>query len=115
MSPRSWPQRIRDILGAIEEIYAFTRDMSAEDLAANRQAQRAVEMNFIVIGEAAAHMPDDVQRAHPDVPWALMKAMRNRLVHVYFEVDPQVVWDTIRQDLPGVESSIQRMLEDSAD
>jgi uncharacterized protein with HEPN domain len=49
--------------------------------------------------EAASHIPEDVQRAHPEVPWHLMRAMRNRLVHAYFSVDPQIVWDTIYQDL----------------
>ena len=45
----------------------------------------------MIIGEAANHIPDDVQDAHPDVPWLVMRAMRNRVVHVYFDVDPGIL------------------------
>jgi uncharacterized protein with HEPN domain len=69
-----------------------------------------VEQNFIIIGEAANHVPDDVQARHLDVPWRLMKAMRNRLVHVYFDADPQIVWETVTNDLPSLLSPLQRLL-----
>lgn len=69
-----------------------------------------MELNFIIIGEAANHVPDDVQARHLDVPWRLMKAMRNRLVHVYFDADPQIVWETVTNDLPSLLSPLQRLL-----
>lgn len=100
MSPRSWRERIRDILDAMAEIKAFTRGIAFEAFQCDAKTIRAVELNFIIIGEAASHIPEDVQRAHPEVPWHLMRAMRNRLVHAYFSVDPQIVWDTIYHDLP---------------
>jgi uncharacterized protein with HEPN domain len=59
-----------------------------------------VSADLIIIGEAASHIPDDVQDANQDVPWILMRAMRNRVVHVYFDVDPDILWDTVHSDLP---------------
>ncbi len=71
---------------------------------------KAVQLDFIVIGEAASHIPDDVQAARPEVPWHLMRAMRNRLVHVYFSVEPKIVWDTIHHDLPPLIEPLKQLL-----
>jgi len=64
----------------------------------------------MIIGEAANHIPDDVQEAHGDVPWVLMRAMRNRVVHIYFDVDPDILWDTVNNDLPKLVDPLERML-----
>lgn len=53
-----------------------------------------------IVGEAAARVSEDTKRAHPDIPWAEIVGMRNRLVHVYFDIDLQLVWATVRDDLP---------------
>lgn len=102
MSPRDWQERVWDILSAIDEINAFTKGFDVEKFVADPRTQRAVEMNFIVIGEAANHIPDEVQERYTEVPWHLMRAMRNRLVHVYFNVDAQILWQTIQEDLPAI-------------
>jgi uncharacterized protein with HEPN domain len=87
MSPRDWRERVEDILDAIAEIQTFTRGMDFDAFCADAKTLKAVELDFIVIGEAASQIPDDVEEAYPQVPWSLMRAMRNRLVHVYFSVD----------------------------
>jgi hypothetical protein len=71
---------------------------------------RAVELNFIIIGEASNAIPVEIQATHSEVPRHFMRAMRNRLVHVYFEVDPMLVWDTVKNDLPKVFSSLKSLL-----
>ena len=100
MLPRGWIERIRDILDAMAEIETFTQGMDFDAFRKDPKTLRAVELDFIIIGEAAHHIPETVQAAHPEIPWHLMRAMRNRLVHVYFSVDPKIVWDTIHNDLP---------------
>lgn len=95
MSPRGWQNRIRDILDAIAEIQEFTRGMDYETLKDDIKAVRAVEMNFIIIGEAANQIPEDIEEQYARIPWSLMRAMRNRMVHAYFEVDETLMWDTI--------------------
>ena len=59
-------------------------------------------MNFIIIGEAASQIPEDVEEEYPAIPWHPMRAMRNRIVHAYFEVDEKLMWDTIQTDLPSL-------------
>lgn len=100
MSPRTWQERIRDILDAIAEIHAFTHNMDFEKFQGDARTIRAVEMNLIIIGEAAGEIPEEVIEANPTIPWHLMRAMRNRLAHVYFSVDERLLWETVRDQLP---------------
>jgi uncharacterized protein with HEPN domain len=110
VSPRGWRDRIRDILDAIAEIQTFTRGMDYEAFRADDKAVRAVEMNFIIIGEAANQIPDEVEEKYPLIPWNLMCAMRNRIVHVYFKVDEKLMWDTVQNDLPPLIPELEKLL-----
>jgi len=109
VSPRKWPRRIEDILDAIEEIQSFVRGMSFEDFRHDTKSVKAVTADLAIIGEAVSHIPDEVMVAHPDIPWPLMKAMRNRIIHVYFDVDPEILWDTIQQDLPPLVEPLRKL------
>lgn len=110
MSPRDWRDSIRDILDAIAEIQQFTRGMDYESFKEDDKSIRAVEMNFIIIGEAANQIPEDVEEKHTAIPWILMRAMRNRIVHVYFKVDEKLMWDTIQNDLPPLIPELKKLL-----
>ena len=110
MSPRDWPARVRDIIDAAREILEFMNGMDLETFRQDVKTIRAVELNFIIIGEAAGGISDEVIDAHPEIPWHLMRSMRNRLVHVYFEVDPKLVWDTVMNDIPPLISSLEILL-----
>ena len=113
MSPRDWAERIRDILDAITEIQAFTVGMDYETFKGDAKTNRAVELDFIVIGEAANQLSGDFEDRYPEIPWSSMRAVRNRLVHVYFAVDPRLLWDTIQNDLPVLRLSLETMLNPS--
>ncbi len=110
MSPRGWQDRIRDILEAIAEIQKFTRGMNYATFKEDDKAVRAVEMNFIIIGEAANQIPEEVEEKYTTIPWSLMRAMRNRIVHVYFKVDEKLMWDTIQNDLPPLVPELEKLL-----
>ena len=110
MSPRDWRDRIRDILDAIAEIQKFTRGMDYEAFRKDEKSIRAVEMNFIIIGEAAAQVPEEIEDKYSEIPWMLMRAMRNRIVHVYFQIDEKLMWDTIQNDLPPLVPVLEKLL-----
>ena len=114
MSSRHWRERIQDILEAIAEIQAFTQSMDFDGFRQDQKTVRAVEMNFIIIGEAATSLPDEVEELAPDVPWHLIRGMRNRIVHAYFAVDEQIMWHTITTDLPPLVAALQS-LDDNLD
>lgn len=110
MSPRTWQRRAADILEAIEEIQSFTSAMTFEQFRTDAKTLKAVTADLAIIGEAAGHLPDEIVSANPQVPWQIMRAMRNRLIHAYFAVDPQIVWETVQQDLPPLVDPLTTML-----
>ena len=110
MSLRNWQDRIRDILDAIAEIQNFTRGMDYETFRKDDKTVRAVEMNFIIIGESANQIPEEIQEKYTAIPWNLMRAMRNRIVHVYFQIDEKLMWDTIQNDLPPLVNILDEIL-----
>lgn len=111
MSTRSPRERLLDILEAIEEIQQFTAGMTFDQFQADRKTLKAVMADFAIMGEAAGHIPETLTKQHPTVPWAVMRAMRNRMVHVYFSVSPLVLWDTVQQDLPALIASLRQLLQ----
>ena len=110
MSPRGWQYRVRDILDAIGEVQKFTRGMDYKTFKDDIKAIRAVEMNFIIIGEAANQIPEEIEEKYTTIPWSLMRAMRNRIVHAYFEVDERLMWDTTQNDLPPLVPELEKLL-----
>jgi uncharacterized protein with HEPN domain len=110
VSPRDWHDRVRDILDAIAEIQAFTQGVDFATFREDGKSIRAVEMNFIIIGEAANQISDEIMEQHSDIPWHLMRAMRNRLVHVYFQVDEKLMWDTIQTELPPLIPLLKKII-----
>jgi uncharacterized protein with HEPN domain len=75
VSPRNWKDRILDILDAIAEIQKFTKGMDFESFKDDDKSVRAVEMNFIIIGEAANQIPEEIEEKYTTIPWSLMRAM----------------------------------------
>jgi uncharacterized protein with HEPN domain len=110
MSRRNWHDRIRDILDAIAEIQRFTQNMDYDTFKRDEKSIRAVEMNFIIIGEAASHITEEIEEKYPTIPWNLMRAMRNRIVHAYFNVDEKLMWDTITNDLPPLIPELEKLI-----
>ena len=111
MSAREWPDRVQDILEAIAEIEAFTLGMDLQAFRADPKTIKAVELDFIIIGEAAGAIPEEIRVANPDVPWHLLRAMRNRMVHVYFHIDPAILWQTAQDDLPKLVEPLTALLK----
>jgi len=91
---------------AVSETAAWQRsDLDLEDLR-TLGLIRLLE----IIGEAAGVVSPELQQAHPEVPWRKMVGLRNRLIHGYFDVNLDIVWDTLRQDLPALAGTLARLL-----
>lgn len=110
--------RLPDYLGHIRQAAAdacsFVEGLNKEVFLADKRTQSAVIMSLIVIGEAATklmdHYPEFTGR-HPDVPWRSMRGMRNRIAHGYFEINLDVVWDTVQIALPELLKQLPAALE----
>jgi uncharacterized protein with HEPN domain len=111
LSSRGWTLRVRDILKAIDSIQRCNTNMTRADFEANETAIKAVLYDLIVIGEAAVNIPTEIQKRIPELPWRLMGDMRNLIAHEYFRVDPEIVWDTVQNNLPGLIEPLQKLLD----
>lgn len=83
----------------------YVESMEKEDFLADKRTQQAVILNIVIIGEAATKLLKDYDgflRGHPEIPWHAMKGMRNRIAHGYFDINLDIVWDTVRTALPDL-------------
>lgn len=110
MPPREWRLRLEDILECIEEIERFTAGLSFDEFAKDRKTLKAVDYDFVVIGEAANHVPPEIAARYPDVPWANVRGMRNVMAHEYFGIDLLVLWETIQHQLPPLAKRLREIL-----
>ena len=112
MLPRRWDLRISDIIEAIEKVLAYSAGMTFEQFAADQKTIDAVVRNFMIIGEAATHLPDDFIERHGDLFWREMRDMRNIVVHEYFGVDNVIVWKTLQKNLPPLLPLLKDLIKD---
>ena len=112
MFRKQWKFRVRHILEAIERIRSFTQGLTFEEFRADPKTLYAVAFAFAVIGEASTHIPEEIRKANPEIPWNPMIRMRNMIIHGYEHIDAEIVWKTVQADLPSVIINLQRMLRD---
>lgn len=99
--------RLQDYLNHMQQAAAdacsFVGGLNKEDFLQDRRTQQAVVMSLVILGEASTKVMDRYETfalAHPQVPWRSMRGMRNRIAHGYFDIDLDVVWETVRTALP---------------
>jgi uncharacterized protein with HEPN domain len=97
MPSRDWKSRITDILQAVQDIEQFTQEMTFEEFRKNKMVVQSVLYNFVIIGEASANIPDEIQSLDPTIPWRKMSDMRNVMAHEYFQVNLSIVFQTIER------------------
>ena len=101
---------LSDILIAARKAAAFTQGKSWEDSKRDDVVQNAVMRLIQIIGEAASKISRETRAAHPDIPWEDIAGMRHRLVHDYFRIDIEKVWETIRDDLPPLIAVVEPLV-----
>ncbi|MCY3701295.1 MAG: DUF86 domain-containing protein [Rhodospirillales bacterium] len=92
--------RLRHMLDAAREAVAFARGRTRGDLNDDRQLVLALVKDIEIVGEAATQVTKPARQQLPDIPWERIVGMRNRLVHAYFDINLDIVWETVRGDLP---------------
>lgn len=107
---RDYTLFLEDILDAIQKIEDYTKDFSFEMFRNNNMVVDAVIRNFEVIGEAANHIPKEIEKKYPNVEWKEAVGFRNVLIHDYFGIDVEAVWDTIKNNLPSLKKHIAEAL-----
>ena len=102
MSRRDNSAWVEDMLEVLDRLQDEISDMSYDEYQANSQLKRAVLYDLTVIGEASGAVSDSLKSRYPDIPWGDMKGLRNRVVHAYFVVNHEIVWDILTNELPDL-------------
>lgn len=106
------------MLDASKLAFGYLEYMNKDEFLADRRTQQAVILNLIVIEEAASKIlqsHEDFLDLHPDIPWRSMKGMRNRMTHGYFDINLDVVWDTVKNALPVLIERLPQVRDMAAD
>ncbi len=111
MSKRDQKFFLEDILAAIEKIENYTRSMSYDEFLKDKKTIDAVVRNLEIIGEAVKNLSEEIKKEHKVVNWKGIAGMRNKLIHAYFGVDPQIVWETIQVRIPELKIQIEKILK----
>lgn len=104
--------RLEHMLQAIERIRRYTKEKTFEDFVADDMMYYAVVKNIEILGEASNMLTEEFRENHPETPWKQVNGMRNYIVHEYFQVDNNVVWDVITHDLPLLEQQVTLYLKE---
>lgn len=110
MPPRDWRVRANDIVEATRRAQSYISGLTFEQFKTDSRSVDATSYAILVIGEAANLFPESVVLAAPEIPWADIRGMRNRIAHEYFGVDLEVLWYTVIEDLPGLQLAFKRCL-----
>ena len=102
---------LQHILESIEAVEQHIKGLTKEDFFKSVKTQDAVIRRLEIIGEATKNLPNDYKEAHPDVSWHKAMAMRNILIHEYFGIELNIVWDTATKTLPEFKEQIEGLPE----
>ena len=110
---RAWRFYIDDMIAFAEKVVAYTNGLDQQAFVASGLVYDATLRNLELIGEAATPVPDDVRASHPQVPWRLVVATRNRLIHGYLGIDNDTLWSIVVSDVPALLLTL-RTVKDAA-
>lgn len=100
---------IEDIMESIEKVEEYTKGLLFEQFVENTIVVDAVVRNLEIIGEASKRIPSDIQDKNKSIPWNQLKGIRNRIVHEYFDIDPQIIWHIVTVELTPLKVEINEL------
>ena len=111
---RAWRFYVDDMIGFAENVLAYTKGYDQSDFEQNKLNYDATLRNLELIGEAAPHIAQHVRESAPRIPWRLIIATRNRLIHGYLGIDNDTLWSIVRDNIPSLLADL-RALKNAAD
>lgn len=105
-------ERLKHILEQIENLDSVVTELSPDTLDADKVRYYGIVKMIEIIGEAAYKLTDDFIDSHPEVPWKVIRGMRHYLVHEYYQISKEGLWDTLTNDLPELRPHIIKYIEE---
>jgi len=108
---RNYALYIKDIITCINQIEEFVCGMSYQEFVSDDKTCSAVIRKLEIIGEASKCLPDSITSKYNDIPWKDMARMRDKIIHFYFGVDTEIVWNVIKNRLPEIKKLMYKIYE----
>ena len=112
MKDRDIRDYLQDILEAITDIENFVANITYEEFVKDRKTLNAVVRSIEIIGEASKNLPGHLKTEYADLPWKEIAGMRDKLIHAYFGMDTETIWQTIKYNIPRLKQTIQKIEKD---
>jgi len=106
---------LEDILNTIDKAENFIEGMTYEEFIKDDKTVFAVIRALEIIGEAVKNIPDDVRKSYPEIPWRDIAGMRDKVIHGYFGVRLDIVWNTVKEELPSLKPIFEKILKELED
>jgi len=108
---REWRFYLDDMIVFAQKVLTYTDGLDQAGFVASGLIYDGTLRNLELIGEAATHIPDEVRTAHPEIPWRMIIATRNRLIHGYLGIDDDTLWSIIQADVPALLPLLESLRE----
>lgn len=112
MTERTIRDYLQDILDTIESCEHFIEGMDFDEFVSDEKTNFAVRHALEIIGEATKHVPDEIREEYPSVPWRKIAGTSDVMIHAYFGVDLNVIWNTANERLPELKTDIEKILKE---
>jgi uncharacterized protein with HEPN domain len=106
---REWRLYVHDMAEFAARVQEYTAGFDQQSFLADRRTFDATVRNLELIGEAASQVPESVRASNPQVPWRMIVATRNRLIHGYLGIDSDTLWNIITEDIPALIETLQQV------
>jgi len=112
MPKRDWTLFLKDIRTHSKKIRLYTKDLSMQEFFKDDKTYDAVMRNIQIIGEAIKHLPAEVRKEYKNVDWKKAAGLRDIVVHEYFGINKDIIWDVIRNKIPELETEVKKILKE---
>ena len=115
MEQRSWRDSVQDTVNFCNRVLDHTAGLDRQLVVSTQIVYDATLRNLTLIGQAATQVPDNVRGAHPEIPWRKIVGARNHMMHRYFVIDDELIWEMVTVDVPALLPQLRSLLESSGE